>query len=223
MKNLILISIVTMLMVACGNSKTKSVTTGNNTDAVVTEESVEQTKVAKHFIMTKDGVGSLKMKQPFKDMSQSGEGLYNKVKKEPFYDEPSGITFQLYTLYLEDVKVAGFMIEHPNSPIEELTVTSPNVSLMNGIKIGMTIREAMAVEGVKAKASYDEVGDLGVGAMIEVKSEGIAFGDYYWGGKEISAKGKAKFDKLTMENNTIDLLPEDFKPEARVDYLIILH
>ncbi len=66
MKNLIFISIVTMMLVACNVSKAKSVNSETSSDSVSIAESAAQVNTVKTFILTEEGVGSLKMMKPFK-------------------------------------------------------------------------------------------------------------------------------------------------------------
>ncbi len=69
-----------MMLVACNGNKTKSANSETSANSVSVAESAAQVNDTKTFILTEEGVGSLKMMQPFKDMSKSDEGLYNKER-----------------------------------------------------------------------------------------------------------------------------------------------
>lgn len=108
MKQIFMINLIAMAMClfSCSNSQKK---VNADPSAVQTEEGVNAG--VKSFILTDNGVGSLQMKHPFKNMSDTDEGLYNKVEKGTFYYEPAAMTLQTYTLYLDDVQVADFSLE----------------------------------------------------------------------------------------------------------------
>lgn len=206
----ILWCISALMLCACGNSKPQSKDHIVNTDSLATNNIIES------LIVTKDGVGSLKNNKPFIDMSQNNDALYNKIKKAAFYDEPSGITFDSYTLYLNNTEVANFLQETPTSPILNLIITSPYVSLSNGIKIGMSIRDVLDKEGVTASALYDEMGDTELEALISISFADIELNGYYWGKGELTDSGMKKIRTLTMENKSVNLTKSDFKPESKV-------
>ena len=206
----ILWCISALMLCACGNSKPQS------KDNIVNKDSLTTNDTKESFIVTKDGVGSLRNNKPFTDMSQNNDALYNKVKKASFYDEPNGITFDSYTLYLDDTEVANFLQETPTSPIQNVIITSPYVSLSNGVKIGMSIRDVLDKEGVTASALYDEIGDTELDAIISVYFADIELNSYYWGKGELTNSGMKKIRTLTMENNSVNLTKYDFKPESKV-------
>ena len=210
MKISILLCASVFILCACGNSKSQSKETLMNTDSLETDCTI------KSFIVTKDGVGSLKKNEPFTDMSQTNEGLYNKVKKTSYYDEPSGMTFDSYTLYLNDTEVANFLQETLTSPILNLRITSPYVSLSNGIKIGMFVRDVLDKEGVTASASYDEMGETELGALISINFAGVELTDIYWDKEGLTANGMKKVHSLTMDNSSVNLEKSDFKPESKI-------
>lgn len=229
MKQILVVNfiVITMIVISCGN-RSKNLSSNGTSDslAVLENELTSGGNVAKTFALTKDGMGSLQLKHAFNDMSASDEGLYNKVEKETFYDESSGMTFQSYTLYLGDVEVATFMLEKESSPIEQITITSPNVYLKNGVKVGMPLREVLSKDGINAALVYDPEADSGI---LNIKcGKGLFVGLQYGnnGQNELSEKGKAKAVTLTtngdlmklseVEEKEIPLSPEDFKPEAKV-------
>lgn len=202
------------ILCSCGNSKSHSKENQVNTDSVAVDCNT------KSFIVTKDGVGSLKKHEPFVDMSQSEEGLYNKVKKASYYDEPSAMTFDSYTLYLNDVEVATFLQETPTSSILNLRITSPYVSLSNGIKIGMLVKDVLDKEGVTASASFDEMGETELGALISINFEGIELTDSYWDKEGLTANGMKKIHSLTIDNSSVNLDKSDFKHESKIPCFI---
>lgn len=211
---LILSYALIFIFCSCGNSKSHSKENPVNTDSSAVNRN------PKNFIVTKDGVGSLKKHEPLVDMSQSEEGLYNKVKKASYYDEPSDITFDSYTLYLDDTEVATFLQETPTSSILNLKITSPYVSLSNGIKIGMLVRDVLDKEGVTASASFDEMGETELGALISINFAGIELTDYCWGKEELTSKGMKKIPSLTIDNSSVNLDKSDFKHEAKISCFI---
>jgi hypothetical protein len=106
--------------------------------------------------------------------------------------------------------------ETPTSPIQNVIITSPYVSLSNGVKIGMSIRDVLDKEGVTASALYDEIGDTELDAIISVYFADIELNSYYWGKGELTNSGMKKIRTLTMENNSVNLTKYDFKPESKV-------
>lgn len=221
MKQIFMINLIAiaMCLFSCSNSKKQA-----NTDPSVVQAEVEANAGVKPFILTEDGVGSLKLKQPFKNMADTDERLYNKVKKEPYCDESSGMDFICYTLYCDDVEVANFMLEKQLSPIEELTVTSPYVSLENGVKIGMPLREALTKKGMKAMIMYDEMFDQGTvhiaygkNLRINVVNEELDDLTEQTKMKALAMTANGDLIKTSeLEGKSIQLTPEDFKPEAKV-------
>ncbi len=211
---LILSYVLVFALCSCGNNKSRP------QDNLATVDSLTVDCNPKNFIVTTDGVGSLKKHKPFVDMSQSDEGLYNKVKKSSYYDEPSGMTFDSYTLYLDDTEVATFLQETPTSSILNLKITSPYVSLSNGIKIGMLVRDALDKEGVSASASFDEMGETELGALISINFAGIELTDEYWGKEELNANGMKKIPSLTIDNSSVDLDKSDFKAKSKIPCFI---
>lgn len=211
---LILSYALVFILCSCGNNKSHSNENPANTDSSAVDCNT------KNFIVTKDGVGSLKKHEPFVDMSQSEEGLYNKVKKASYYDEPSDMTFDSYTLYLDDTEVATFLQETPTSSILNLKITSPYVSLSNGIKIGMLARDVLDKEGVTASASFDEMGETELGALISINFAGIELTDYCWGKEELTSQGIKKIPSLTIDNSSVNLEKSDFKHEAKIPCFI---
>lgn len=214
MKNLILIGIATTMFIACSN-KAKSVNSDSSSDSVSIAESSLQSDNAKTFILTEEGVGSLKMMQPFKDMSKSDEGLYNKVEKDSYVDESSGITIYDYTLYWDEEKVAGFTLNGAKAPIVMLYVYSPRISLENGMKTGDALHYFLKVDGVKAKAEEDVMGESEFGYEAWIALGKICvYG--WWSGEDIlTEQGKAKAATAEI-NKPVKLLPDDIKPEAKI-------
>lgn len=215
MKNLILIGIATTMFIACSN-KAKSVNSDSSSDSVSIAESSVQPNTAKTFILTEEGVGSLKMMQPFKDMSKSEEGLYNKVEKDSYVEESSDVTIYDYTLYWDDEKVASFALMDEKGPIVMLNVYSPRVSLENGVKIDTSLRDFVKLKGVKATANEDVMGEAphGYDAWIAFGKISV-HGWWSWGVDILTEQGKAKAATATMDK-TVRLLPEDIKPEAKI-------
>lgn len=221
MKQLFLIGIATIIFVACNGSKAKSVNSETSSDSVSIAESAAQANTAKTFILTEEGVGSLKMMQPFKDMSKSDEGLYNKVKKESYVDEPSGMTVYDYTLYWDDEKVADFSLLDEKGPIVMLTVYSPRVSLANGVKIDMSLRDIVKLDGVNARVSEDVTEEAPHGYEAWIAFGKICvYGWWFWDEDILTKQGKAKAARAT-DGKHLKLLPEDIKPEAKISGLCV--
>lgn len=221
MKQIFMINLIAiaMCLFSCSNSKKQA-----NVDPSVVQAEVEANAGVKPFILTEDGVGSLRMKHPFKNMSDTDEGLYNKVEKGTFYYEPAAMKLQTYTLYCDDVEVANFMLEKQLSPIEELTVTSPYVSLENGVKVGMPLREAVTKKGMEAMIMYDEMFDQGIvyiaygkNLRINVVNEELDDLTEQTKMKALAMTANGDLAKTSeLEGKSIQLTPEDFKPEAKV-------
>lgn len=121
---------------------------------------------------------------------------------------------------LNDVEVATFLQETPTSSILNLRITSPYVSLSNGIKIGMLVRDVLEKEGVTASASFDEMGETELGALISINFEGIELTDSYWDKEGLTANGMKKIHSLTIDNSSVDLDKSDFKHESEIPCFI---
>lgn len=218
MKHLFLISIVMMMLIACNGNKNKSASSETASDSVLAVDGSVQANNAKTFTLTEEGVGSLKMMQPFKDMSQSGEGLYNKVTMDSFVDESSGTTVYDYTLYQDEERVAGFSLTGKNAPIVMLNVYSPRIAMSNGVKVGMLMRDFMKQEGASAEAGSAMDWNYGVSIAI---GKIHAFG--WWsgeGGDILTEKGQGK--AATADYGAqVKLLPEDILPDAEVTDLCV--
>lgn len=218
MKNLFLISIATMMLVACNGNKAKSANSEIPSDSVSVAENAVQTNNAKTFVLTEEGVGSLKMMQPFKDMSKSDEGLYNKVKKESYVDESSGMTVYDYTLYWDEERVAGFSLNGAKAPIVMLHIYSPRISMANGVRTGMSMRDFMKLEGAKAEGG--EAMDWNYGVSISI-GKIHAFG--WWmgeGGDILTEQGKSKAGSASL-GESAKLIPEDILPDVTVTDLCV--
>lgn len=215
MKNLILIGIATTMFIAC-NNKAKSVNSDSSSDSVSIAESSVQPDNAKTFILTEDGVGSLKMMRPFKDMSKSDEGLYNKVEKDSYVDESSGITIYDYTLYWDEEMVASFNLTATNAPIVMLYVYSTRVSLENGVKTESSLRDFLKLKGVNATAGEDMMGESEFGYEAWIALGKICVYGWWSLGEDIlTEQGKAKAATAEI-NKPAKLHPDDIKPEAKI-------
>lgn len=218
MKNLFLISIATMMLVAFNGNKAKSANSETSADSVSVAESAAQANDTKTFILTEEGVGSLKMMQPFKDMSKSDEGLYNKVKKESFVDESSGMTVYDYTLYRDEEMVAGFSLTDAKAPIVMLHIYSPRISMTNGIRTGMSMRDFVKQEGAKAEGGEGMDWNYGVSISIgKIHAFGWWMGE---GGDILTEQGKSKSGSASL-GEFAKLVPEDILPDATVTDLCV--
>lgn len=219
-KNLYLSCIMVMMLFSCNGKATKSADTEVSSDLVATIENAEQANAAKIFILTEEGVGSLKMMQPFNDMSKSDEGLYNKVTKESYVDESGGVTLYDYMLYMDEEMVAGFTLSVEKAPIVMLHVYSPRVLMENGVKTGTLLRDFLGKGGVEANAEGDIMGDSGVGYSAWISLGKICV--YGWWSSEdiLTERGRAKATSAEMGNPTI-LFPEDIKPGAEISDICV--
>ena len=220
MKNLCLSCTIVVMLVACSGNGARSVNSGASSGSISTDESAGQTNIAKTFILTEDGVGSLKMMQPFNDMFNSNEGLYNRVTKESYVDESSGMTVYYYTLYMDEEMVASFSLPGAKSPIVMLHVYSPRVSMENGVKTGTLFRDFLRKKGAKAKVEEDIIGDseLGYSAWISL-GKIVLYG--WWSSEDIlTEQGRNKAASVEF-NNPAELLPEDIKPEVEITDMCI--
>lgn len=218
MKDLFLFSIATMILVACNGNTNKSANSETSANSVSVAESAVQVNDTKTFILTEEGVGSLKMMQPFKDMSTSDEGLYNKVKKESFVDESSGMTVYDYTLYWDEEMVASFSLTDAKAPIVMLHIYSPRILMTNGIRTGMSMRDFLKQEG--AKAAGGEGMDWNYGVSVSI-GKIYAFG--WWmgeGGDILTEQGKSKSDSASL-GESAKLVPEDILPDVTVTDLCV--
>lgn len=180
------------------------------------------------WTLTEDGVGSLKMLQPFSDMSSGDEGLYNNIQKSLFYDERNMDKYQIYTLYLNEEKVANFMTESEESPIDQLGIYSPRIALDNGVKVGMPLRDAIKKDGVDASIIFDESWNSPV--LCIRYGEHITIGEY-GANENLSESGEMKAAELHFDGEfeTLDKLlvakievePEDIKEDAVVSVLFV--
>lgn len=186
-------------------------------DISSTFETSDTELTAQSLMMTETGVGSLVLGKPFQDMSASNEGLYNKVKEGSYHEVSSDCTIYTYTLYWDETEVASFELVEKGSPIDRLTVTSPKVSLANGIKIGMPLQEALKKEGVEGYACPDALGETECGYTAGMSYGQIGLVSPFYGGCGIlSDTGSKKAKGLSEMDDCIDLKINDFKSEARV-------
>lgn len=180
------------------------------------------------LILTEDGVGSIKMLQPFSDMSSSDEGLYNNIEKSLFYDERNTDKYQVYVLYLDEKKVAKFMVASETSPIDQLSIYSSAIALENGVKVGMPLRDVIKKEGVDASIIYDESWDE---AVLYIRyGEHITIGEY-GDNENLAVSGEQKASTLRFDGDLetlkklqtarIEVEPEDIKEDAVVSVLFV--
>lgn len=216
MKKLLLISVATMALAACSGNKTESTKAETSSDTTVVEENAKQANAA--FVLTENGVGSLEMKKPFNDMSKSDEGLYNKVTKESYTDEASGVKVYDYTLYMDDEKVAGFTLAGEKAPIEMLHIYSPRISMANGAHPGMLMRDFVKLEGANAEGGEGMDWNYEVPVYV-----GKIFAYGWWmgeGGDILTEQGKSKAGSASM-GESVKLTAEDFLPEVTVTDLCV--
>lgn len=218
MKQLFLISLAALMLVACKGNKAQSTDAGNMPDATSASSNEAQANDAKTFVMTEDGAGSLKMMQPFKDMSESDEGLYNKVEQDSWVDEASGMTVYGYTLYQDEEKVAGFSLTGAEAPIVMLHIYSPRISMPNGARTGMLMRDFMKLKGAKAEGGEGMDWNYGVSISIgKIHAYGWWMGE---GGDVLTEQGKNKAGSAGL-GDYAKLVPEDILPDATVTDLCI--
>lgn len=192
-------------------------------DVTASHETLLPKVLPKSFVLTKRGVGSLVLGKPFKNMSNSDEGLYNRVEEDSYFDEPSGCNIYTYTLYWDNTQIAYFQtVNNKDESIRQLTIYSPYVSLSNGIKIGMPIREAFKLKGVKGFACYDPMEETECKYTVGVLCEQINLLDLYYGGCDLLTEtANSKASNLDYINDTMNLHANDFKPDAKVACFIV--
>lgn len=196
-----------------------SVEAGNFVESLKSKEVTEKT-----FELTTRGVGSLQLGSLFSDMSASNEGLYNKVKIESWEDPVSatGHTYS-YELFWNDERVANFTLGRKEDPIKYICFYSPRILLPKGIRIGMTMREALK-RGAKAYARTDMLDESACGIVMTVhlnKQYCLIIGDVTKQ-EDFSESGWKK--ALNLPDNaytTIDLNEKDIASGAKLNGVII--
>lgn len=220
MKTLYLISFAVLMLMACSGNKVNSRNSDAAVDSVAEVENVAQESTGKTFVLTEKGVGSLRMMRPFKDMSKSDEGLYNRVKIHSYVEESSLTKFYEYTLYWDEEKVANFTLPNSKSPIRTLHVYSPRVTLANGTKVGDSLREFVKKKGVKASAENDEIGSSYFGYVPWISLGKICVAGWWSDEDILNEEAKEKARKSEMGTKII-LGPEDIKPEMKITDLCV--
>lgn len=170
------------------------------------------------FTLTEEGVGSLKMKQPFTDMSKSDEGLYNRVEIQKYEDEASGAIITDYTLYMDNEKVAGFYLSESEPVIGMLHIYSPRISMVNGAKPGMSMCDFMELDGVSA--SVGEGMDFEYEVSIALGNI-CAYGWWLGDGSDILTDEGMEKAQGAAEGEFIDLTVDDVLDEAVVTDLCV--
>lgn len=139
-------------------------------------ESVKPKEVtAETFNLTPKGVGSLQLGKPFSDMSDSEEGLYNRVEISSFED-PCSETGKAhdYHLYWNDELVASFCLSKKGNALDRIYFYSSRITISNGLHLGMPVCEAIR-KGVKVFASTDMLGESQCGIVLTMKMDYIYF------------------------------------------------
>ena len=155
----------------------------------------------KTFILEETGVGSLRKDKPFMDMSQSPEGLYNRVEIDSFEDVSSGLMIQSYYFYLDDEYVGMFSTYDIDRPIPTLYFATPRVTLDNGVTVGDKLCDVLQKEGMKAYGTPDYLGESPININLY-----IVYRDAIYVG----------FDPETAFEEINSVLNEEGKPSVEV-------
>ena len=168
---------------------------------------------SKNFILTKDGVGSLRKDRVFVDQSKSQEGLYNRVYKEVIEDELDG-NAEIYTLCWNHIVVARFRLEeYMQGKPQTIAICSPDISTAEGLKVGMSVSKISKDPKFKAKWIV----------YMDAKGFAIAeYGDYTLRFHDdcLSATGLEKVKKI-VESGEVELTASDFALLSQIEYIEI--
>lgn len=168
---------------------------------------------SKNFILTKDGVGSLRKDRAFVDQSKSQEGLYNRVYKEVIEDELDG-NAEIYTLCWNNIVVAHFRLEeYMQGKPQTIAICSPDISTAEGLKVGMYVSEIS--KDPKFKAKWIVYPDAKGFAIAEYGDYTLRFHDDC-----LSAAGLEKVRKI-VESGEIELTASDFALLSQIEYIEI--
>lgn len=173
----------------------------------------------KTFILDETGAGSLRKDKPFMDMSQSPEGLYNRVEIDSFEDVSSGMMIQSYYFYLDDEYVGMFSIDDIDHPIPTLYFATPRVTLDNGVTVGDKLCDVLQKEGMKAYGTPDYMGESPINIELY-----IVYRDAIYVGfdpetalkPDVLAVVQQKLSNMDDYDLRLELTPDDFRPEAEV-------
>lgn len=179
----------------------------------------------KTFILEETGVGSLRKDKPFMDMSQSPEGLYNRVEIDSFEDVSSGMIIQSYYFYYDDEYIGMFSVDDIDNPIPTLYFATPRVTLDNGVTVGDKLCDILRKEGMKAYGTPDYMGESSLGMDMY-----ISYRDAIYVGfdpetalkPEVLARAQEKLANINDYDLKVEFTADDFQPEAEVTALYLM-
>lgn len=179
----------------------------------------------KTFILEETGVGSLRKDKPFMDMSQSPEGLYNRVEIDSFEDVSSGMIIQSYYFYYDDEYIGMFSVDDIDNPIPTLYFATPRVTLDNGVTVGDKLCDVLQKEGMKAYGTPDYLGESPININLY-----IVYRDAIYVGfdpetalkPEVLARAQQKLADMEDYDLKLEFTPDDFRPEAEVTVLQLM-
>lgn len=163
-------------------------------------------------IMTNKSVGSLVIGQKMPQAVPDG-AFYDKVVREE-EKSPWGSTSVEYHLYKNNKEI-GEVSTFSDDEIKSISITGPcNVQLENGIKIGMSFKEALEKSGVIATATSINGTDF----YLEISYNGVGF----FGTDNMEAhttkQGKARIRKELKKHDgeSIPVKASDMKNTLKV-------
>lgn len=132
-------TIVSVILVSCNNAQ--------KIDETVSETAISSDETNKTFILTKSGVDILQFEKSF-EKHPGNAAVYDSFAYNS-HDE-------YYTLFKKGVEI-GYAVGSDN--LNCLMIKTPNVVTCNGIHIGMTVRECISKDSVRAEAYVSEFFD----------------------------------------------------------------
>ncbi len=177
----------------------------------ITEMATTKEVRPKNFTLSPTGAGGLRVGQTFTDMSDSDEGLYNRVEKNK--RDWDGDTYYDVNLYWDDENVATISYCSASPVPEYVMFYSNRVTLPQGIKTGMPVREAIK-KGLKFYVHEDAAGVTDTGYYAEM-TVGVDYECNYLMGISPEMFTDSAWTRIMKEiaSNVAVMCSEEVRPE----------